>query len=323
MSWNTIESDAGVFTQLVRDLGVSGVQFAEIPILDSLQDLTGILYGAIFLFKYDSTDYAKNEPLQGEYDFDYPDSLFFANQTIQNACGTLAVLNTLLSLSNDHQEIKLGETLSNFLSFTSAFKDSELRGESISNSDEIRNVHNSFSSPDPFVMDEASQNSDRPSAEVFHFVSFIEHNGVIYELDGLRPAPIVHRAFRNEKQESSKFSQNIVAVLQQRMGLALNSGGKFSVIAIHRDTIDHLNSLRDQGALTTSDYDFSLAQELTKRDAWSREISFRRQNLYGMVFELTKQIAGNMTENDFAKQLAKAQDNTRNRIQRYHRENNA
>ncbi|SCU81798.1 LANO_0B04214g1_1 [Lachancea nothofagi CBS 11611] len=318
MSWNTIESDAGIFTHLVQDLGVSGVQFSEISVLDSLKDLAGVLYGAIFLFKYDASDYSKSEPMQGAYDHNYPDSLFFANQTIQNACGTLAVINTLLSLSSDYpEEIKLGSTLSEFLSFTSAFKDSELRGESISNSDQIRNVHNSFSSPDPFVMDEKPQRPDRESGEIFHFVSFIEHEGVLYELDGLRPVPIVHREFNNDSRDKSQFAENVIELLQNRMGSMLNSNGKFSVIAIHRDTLDYLHDLKEEGAITDYDYEIGHAQELNKRDAWSKEISLRRQNLYGLVFELMKQVSGSMTNQEFSERVSEAQKTTQERLANY------
>ncbi|CEP61284.1 uncharacterized protein LALA0_S02e10924g [Lachancea lanzarotensis] len=321
MSWNTIESDAGIFTQLVKDLGVSGVEFAEISTLDTLQEeLAGVLYGAIFLFKYNASDHSKDSPVQGEYDFDYPNSLFFANQTIQNACGTLAVLNTLLSLSKDHpKEIELGSTLSEFVDFTSAFRDSELRGESISNSDHIRNVHNSFSSPDPFVLDEKHQDPDRPSADVFHFTSFIEHEGVLYELDGLRPAPIIHRDLVNETQDKLKFAQNVTTALQKRMQLALHSSGKFSVIAIHRDTMDYLNSLKDEGAITDYDYELRQAEELAKRESWSKEISYRRQNLHGLVFELAKQVACSMSDEEFSAQIVRAQKATQDRLQKFNR----
>ncbi|SCU78495.1 LAFA_0A06876g1_1 [Lachancea sp. 'fantastica'] len=320
MSWNTIESDAGIFTQLVKDLGVSGVEFAEISTLDTLQEeLAGVLYGVIFLFQYNAADYSRDSPVQGEYDYDYPESLFFANQTIQNACGTLAVLNTLLSLAKDHpEEIKLGSTLSEFLEFTSAFRDSELRGESISNSDHIRNVHNSFSSPDPFVLDEKQQRPDRPAADVFHFTSFIEHEGVLYELDGLRPAPIIHRDLVNTSQDKLKFAQNVTTALQNRMQQTLHSNGKFSVIAIHRDTMDYLNSLKDEGAITDYDYEQRQAEELAKQQSWSKEISYRRQNLYGLVFELAKQVAGSMSDAEFSAQIARAQKATQNRIQKYH-----
>ena len=71
---------------------------------------------------------------------------FFANQTIQDACATQAVLNVLFNLD----DVKLGDELNNFRSFVTGF-DSMMIGETISNSDLIRSVHNSFLTPHPFV----------------------------------------------------------------------------------------------------------------------------------------------------------------------------
>ena len=59
---------------------------------DSLSQLDPV-YGVVFLFKYGKIDreYASNgnRPLDGDYDVDYENKgIFFANQTIQNACAT-------------------------------------------------------------------------------------------------------------------------------------------------------------------------------------------------------------------------------------------
>lgn len=53
----------------------------------------------------------------------------------------------------------------------------------------IRTTHNSFSMPDPFVSEE-KRSKDDDSDDVFHFVSFLPINGKLYELDGLKPAPV-------------------------------------------------------------------------------------------------------------------------------------
>ncbi|SCU80947.1 LAMI_0B04258g1_1 [Lachancea mirantina] len=321
MSWNTIESDAGVFTELVKNLGVQGVQFEDVPVLDDLTMMGCDLYGVVFLFQYNAEEYGRDKLSHGQYVTEYPDSLFFAQQTIQNACGTQAVLNALLSLSAENpQTIKLGNTLSTFLEFTSGFNDSALKGETISNSEEIRSVHNSFTSPDPFVMDENRPTPDsRNTSELFHFVAFIPCGGAIYELDGLRSSPIVYSDCGKDNGNPEIFAANVANILQKRIAAdAAHGSAKFSVMAIIRDRLDALKDKLASGAIDEYTFQVQLNNELQKREGWKREIVMRRNNFYGLAFELLKQVTSDMTDDDFKKQVSKAQQSTQSKLGQFY-----
>ncbi|KAI7231445.1 ubiquitin carboxyl-terminal hydrolase 2, partial [Hortaea werneckii] len=183
--WNTIESGtfatpSGVFTYLIESLGVKNVQFEELISLDaeSLQQLNPI--GVIFLFKYPTGEKSsRDKPLDGDFDYsvlsDQPtdsdaEPVWFAAQTIQNACGTQALLSVLLNKDGaEDGKVDIGPNLKDFKDFTSAFP-SDLRGEALSNSDIIRDVHNSFARSSPFVSDESRMATE--DDDVYHFIAY-------------------------------------------------------------------------------------------------------------------------------------------------------
>ena len=76
------------------------------------------MYGVIFLFRYPTGEKPSDTPPEGIFDFDASEHLFFAAQTIQNACGTQALLSVLL---NKEGEVQIGPQLKDFKEFTGAF----------------------------------------------------------------------------------------------------------------------------------------------------------------------------------------------------------
>ncbi|KAI1205942.1 ubiquitinyl hydrolase [Annulohypoxylon truncatum] len=271
--WNTIESDAGVFTFLLNNLGVQDVQFEELLTLDpeAIAELYPV-YGVIFLFKYptDTPYTSTDKPLDGAFDRDAAENLWFAAQTIQNACGTQALLSMLMN--REDSEVDIGEKLREFKEFTMALPP-EFRGEALSNSELIRDAHNSFAKSSPFV--DETQRQGGEAEDAFHFVAYTPINGTLYELDGLQPAPITHGACASAEDFPAKVS----AVLQRRVARYDLSEIRFNLLAMVRDRRVAAREMGDAEAL---------AREERKRRDWQFENALRRHNFVGFAGAVLK-----------------------------------
>ncbi|XP_044937082.1 ubiquitin carboxyl-terminal hydrolase isozyme L5 isoform X1 [Mustela putorius furo] len=161
--------------------GCRGAQVEEIWSLEpeNFEKLKPV-HGLIFLFKWQPGE----EPAGSVVQDSRLDTIFFAKQVINNACATQAIVSVLLNCT--HQDVHLGETLSEFKEFSQSF-DAAMKGLALSNSDVIRQVHNSFARQQMFEFDAKTSAKEE---DAFHFVSYVPVNGRLYELDGLREGPI-------------------------------------------------------------------------------------------------------------------------------------
>ncbi|CAG8515671.1 15072_t:CDS:10 [Acaulospora colombiana] len=213
--WCLIESDPGVFTELIKRLNVEGTQVEEVWSLDD-QTLDELKYGG--------NDSSKLHP---DADLSIDNRVYFAKQVINNACATQAILSILLNCPS----INLGTELENFRDFTKDF-DSYYKGLTISNSTLIRSVHNSFARSDPFFMDQTDVSSSEKE-DIFHFISYVPVHGALYELDGLSEGPVNLGPCTEDD-----WLEKVRPVIHERMARYASAEIRFNLLALIKNRED-------------------------------------------------------------------------------------
>ena len=235
-NWCTIESDPAIFTELIESWGVKHVEVEEVFSLDEVPVPNALhpIYGFIFLFKWTNTP--KIAPALTSYD----PQLYFAKQVITNACATQALLSILL---NNEDKINLSNELSELRSFGLQL-DSYSRGLTIGQCQKIRETHNSFAPPEPFV--KMGSKKATPKDDVFHFVAFIQKNDKVYELDGLQEGPVLLA----EGVTSQNWPQHVFKQINTKIQEYSSEEIKFNLLVVKKsglsDAKDRLNTIDNE-----------------------------------------------------------------------------
>lgn len=109
------------------------MRYPTSPVLrhSSSQSPPSPAHGMIFLFRWkpEGTDNVETT---------CPEGVWFANQVIDNACASIALLNIVFN-----SEVELSDELRSFKEFTETLTP-PLKGLAVANCEHIRNIHNSF-----------------------------------------------------------------------------------------------------------------------------------------------------------------------------------
>jgi len=290
--WCLIESDPGVFTELIKGFGVQGVQVEELYSLDaeSFEKIKPV-HGLIFLFKWFQGD----EPAGTIVQDSRLDKIFFAKQVINNACATQAILSVLLNCK--HADVKLGDTLTSFKEFCQTF-DATMKGLTLSNSDVIREVHNGFARQQMFEFDCQQPNKDE---DVFHFIGYVPIDNRLYELDGLKDGPIDLGPIHS----TGDWLETVRPVIEKRIQKYNEGEIHFNLMAIISDRKSlYQKRLEDLTAQYTSSgmeveetqseinkLHLLLAEEEQKQKRYKLENIRRKHNYLPLIMELLKILA--------------------------------
>lgn len=276
MSWCTIESDPGVFTELISKFGVKGVQVDELYDLEpSTIGAMSPVYGLVFLFKWQK-DTSNTRPVLE----DGMPGVFFAKQVISNACATQAIVSILMN----RPDVDLGEELSSVKKFTMDLP-ADMRGLAIGNSSAIRTAHNSFARPEPFVFEGKKATDDD---DVYHFIGYVPVDGKVYELDGLQEGPILLG-----ECDMDKWYEVAAPAIQERIARYSAKEIRFNLLALREKPRMRIERelANEKDATKRGELEMALKHEDEKYAAWQIENVRRKHNYIPLVFKLLQTLA--------------------------------
>lgn len=114
--------------------------------------------------------------------------VYFLKQTVVNSCGTVGLIHAVAN-NQDTIDFDNNSALKNFLEATSKMSAAE-RAKELEKNKVIHETHDGV----------ADEGECRPEADKvnFHFITFVNVNGQLYELDGRVDGPVKHGATKPE-----------------------------------------------------------------------------------------------------------------------------
>lgn len=219
--WYQIENNPSILTQLIKNIGVKGIQVEEILSLESLENLNTPIYGLIFLSKYiENKSYTPN--ILSTWDKD----LFFSKQIIENVNAIQSLLEIIfnnddkIDLSPDLKELKLSMNEMNPIT----------KGLTITNCEKIKNEQNKLIS----LTNDLNKNDE----DIYHFVTIINFKKNVYELDGLQEGPIL----LEQDVEFNNWTKKIKNILIEKINFFSNNEIKFNLFVLIPDKLEQLNN---------------------------------------------------------------------------------
>ena len=184
-----LSNDPESLTEFAETIGIDPQSFSFNEIFsydeDMLQMIPRPVHSIIFLFPIGTSDGVLENRHSDDPSVDEkpdPTLPFFTYQTVPNACGTIAVIHSVMNNLN-HVRIIPDSWMSTFIEKSQTMTAQE-RADYIESNDEIQEIHEDAAVEDTTPMLEED--------EMNHFIAFVAHDGKLWELDGRKPRPICH-----------------------------------------------------------------------------------------------------------------------------------
>ncbi|KAI1887291.1 hypothetical protein AGOR_G00188740 [Albula goreensis] len=192
MEWKPMEINPEMLNKVLSKLGVGGSwRFVDVLGLEdeSLSSVPTPSCAVMLLFpltqQHEAFRGKQMESLGGtQKDTD----VYFLKQTVVNSCGTVGLLHAVAN-NQDKMEFGNDSALKKFLDDT-ANMSAEERAKHLESNKAIQSAHD----------DVAAEGQCRVEADKvnFHFITFVNKDGQLYELDGRMNIPVKHGATKDD-----------------------------------------------------------------------------------------------------------------------------
>lgn len=222
-NWVPLESNPEVLTRFAHFLGLPMTWgFSDVWSCDP--DLLAMVpsprLAVLFLFPLTRSIVEASQRRQAPPVESSSAAPYFCRQTIRNACGTIALLHASLNADSELVQYPSGSFFADFLARTRDLSPQD-RAELLHEEKSLDEAHATFAAQGQTSAPAADDDVD------LHFVAFVHHAGILYELDGRRDNPISHGQSKREN-----LLQHSCSVIKSHYMAADPNEEKFTILAL-------------------------------------------------------------------------------------------
>ncbi|KAJ8281478.1 hypothetical protein GJAV_G00068160 [Gymnothorax javanicus] len=187
MEWKPMEINPEMLNKVLRKLGVRGNwRFVDVLGLEdeALTSVPAPSCAVMLLFPLTQQHESfRQKQMTGLGDTGDP-KVYFLKQTVVNSCGTVGLLHAVAN-NQDKLQFDNDSALKKFLDLTASMSADE-RAKILENNKNIQAAHDEVA-----VEGQCRAEADKVN---FHFITFVNVDGHLYELDGRLKSPVKHGA---------------------------------------------------------------------------------------------------------------------------------
>ncbi|XP_067106204.1 ubiquitin carboxyl-terminal hydrolase isozyme L1 isoform X1 [Osmerus mordax] len=189
MEWNPMEINPEMLNKMLGKLGVGGSwRFVDVLGLEAelLSSVPTPCCAVMLLFPLTQQHESHRQKQAGQVGG--ASEVYFLKQTVVNSCGTVALLHAVGN-NQDKMEFDSDSALKKFLDETAKISADE-RAKHLEKNKAIKEAHEEV----------AAQGQCRVEADNvnFHFITFVNVDGQLHELDGRVAGPVKHGATKDD-----------------------------------------------------------------------------------------------------------------------------